>query len=62
MEPFKYSLDEVTYVANWNNDLKDLYVCKSKDRLIAFLISLKFNNVSIAWLAGMDRRYAGIDP
>jgi len=58
----RYSLDEVSYVLNWSNDLKDVYLCKHEGRLIGFLIALKFNRVAIAWLAGIDRRYAGIRP
>ncbi len=58
----RYSIDEIAYVLNWSNDMKDLYLCKYEGKLGGFLISLKFNKVSIDWLAGMDRRYAEFRP
>jgi Acetyltransferase (GNAT) domain len=58
----RYSMDEVAFVLNWGTELKDLYLCKHEGRLMGFLVTLKFNNVTIVWLAGMDRRYAEFRP
>lgn len=58
----RYDLDEVAYVLNWSNDLRDVYLCKYEGRLVGFAIFLKFNRVTILWLAGMDRISVGIRP
>jgi Acetyltransferase (GNAT) domain len=58
----KYSMDEVAHVLNWGTQLKDLYLCKHEGRLVGFLVTLKFNNMAIDWIEGMDRRYAEFRP
>jgi len=58
----RYSLDEVSYALNWNNDLRDIYLCRHEGRLIGFLLSLKFNRVTLAWLSGMNRSHSEIRP
>jgi len=58
----RYSMDEVAYVLNWGTQLKDLYLCKHEGELLGFLVTLKFNKMTIVWLASMDRRYAEFRP
>jgi len=58
----RYNPDEISYVLGWNNSLRDVYLCKYEGRTIAFAISLRFNRVTIGWIAGFDRKYAGIRP
>lgn len=58
----RYDRDEVSYVLSWSNNLRDVYLCKYEGRTIGFAINLKFNRVTIGWLAGMDRKFERIRP
>jgi hypothetical protein len=58
----RYDREEVSYVLSWSNNLRDVYLCKYEGRTIGFAISLKFNRITIGWIAGSDRNFVRIRP